>query len=404
MMKIVWAMTKNDLAIWRRSPLALAAALLPAFGMGLLIAMLTGSVGQQPVALVVEGHGRFAQRLTEILKGDTDAYLLTEMKSGAAEKAIAEQRAAAVIVVPENFDQAVPSDCAVVDLYINNVNIDVADDLRRSVARSVAEFDAPQLGLLGEEEGPSAGELLPNPFRVAIAEHDLRQTTVTFLQYQVVPILILIIISISLFGTAFLTVRDFENKTMKFLLLSPAGRLPLVAGRLLSGTLLTAAVIVPLFALGFLDHHLSICKPESTAAPVIKFLASGPCGFSFGFPREIAALGLLLLTLTITMSALGILVGLIFRCERMLVMVTLNLASYLFFLGGGFSTVAFLPWPLRDIAAFLPTSYAVEGIRQILFYNEASGLAHDLGCLVGSAVVAVGLAAFCMNRSLRYAA
>ena len=404
MIKIIWAMTKNDLAIWWRSPAALAAALLPAIGMGILVAMLTGSVGQQPVALVVEGHGRFAHRFAEILKGDTDAYLLTEMSSLQAERAIAQQRAAGVIVVPENFDQAVPSERAIVDLYINNVNIDVADDLRRSVARSVAEFDAPQLGLLGEENGPSVGELIPNPYRVAIAEHDLRKTTVSFLQYQVVPVLILIIISIGLFGTAFLTARDFENKTMKLLLLSPAGRLPLVMGRLLSGAILTATVIIPLFVVGFLDHHLPICDRESMAAPILKFLASGPCGFAFDFPKAIGALGLLLLSLTVTMSAIGIMVGLLFRRERMVVMVVLNLASYLFFLGGGFTTTAFLPSPLRQIAGFLPTSYAVAGIRQILFYTETNGLGLDLEFLVGSAVMAVGLASYCLNRSWRHVA
>ena len=40
-------------------------------------------------------------------------------------------------------------------------DIDLADDIRRSVTRSVAEFDAPQLGLLGELHGPSEGVLLP---------------------------------------------------------------------------------------------------------------------------------------------------------------------------------------------------------------------------------------------------
>src|SRR5204862_103 len=81
-------------------------------------------------------------------------------------------------------------------LYLNNVDIDLADDLRRSVTRSVAEFDAPQLGLLGELHGPSSGVLLPNPYRVAVAEHDLRKTNVSFLQYQVIPIVVLIVISV----------------------------------------------------------------------------------------------------------------------------------------------------------------------------------------------------------------
>ena len=52
----VWGMARNDLAVWLRSPAAIAASLLPALGMGVLVAVLTNSVGQQPVALVVRGH------------------------------------------------------------------------------------------------------------------------------------------------------------------------------------------------------------------------------------------------------------------------------------------------------------------------------------------------------------
>src|SRR5206468_2202659 len=63
MIRAIWGMARNDLAVWLRSPAAIAAALLPALGMGVLVAVLTVSVGQQPVALVVQGEGRFAKRM-----------------------------------------------------------------------------------------------------------------------------------------------------------------------------------------------------------------------------------------------------------------------------------------------------------------------------------------------------
>src|SRR4029077_20886719 len=140
------------------------------------------------------------------------------------------------------------------------------DDLRRAVTRSVAEFDAPQLGLLGELHGPSKGLLLPNPYRVAVAEHDLRETNVSFLQYQVIPIVVLIVISIGLLGTALLTARDFERGTAKMLILSPASHRALVAGRLLGGVLITIALVAPLVALGFLTHYIPYCA-EGSGAP-----------------------------------------------------------------------------------------------------------------------------------------
>jgi len=405
MIGAIWGVARNDLAVWRRSPAALAAALFPALGMGVLVAVLTASVGQQPVALVVQGHGRFGERMARIIKADKDAYLLEEMTAAEAEHAVGTERVAAIIVVPENFDQGIADASAVVDLYLNNVDIDLADDIRRSVTRSVAEFDAPQLGLLGELHGPSEGALLPNPYRVAIAEHDLRSTDVSFLQYQVIPIIVLIVISIGLLGTALLTVRDFERGTAKVMLLSPAGRLPLVCGRLLGGTLITVALAAPLVALGFLTHYIPYCTEETGAPLWLSLLLSGPCGWMLPVPppTHAAALVVLLAAVTVMTVGLGILLGVALRDARLVTMAGLNVSAYLFFLGGGFTTVAFLPEWIQTASRFVPTRYAIDGLRQALFYPELIGVGRDLLVLSGCAVASVVLAAATLARVWRRA-
>ena len=401
----IWGMARKDLAVWLRSPAAIAAALLPALGMGVLVAVLTSSVGQQPVALVVQGQGRLAARMAKIIKADADAYLIDEMAPADAERAIGEQRVAAIIVVPENFDQAAAIGNAAVDLYLNNVDIDLADDIRRSVTRSVAEFDAPQLGLLGELHGPTKGVLLPNPFRVAVAEHDLRQTNVSFLQYQVIPIVVLIVISVGLLGTALLTARDFERGTAKMMVLSPAGRLPLVLGRLLGGTLITIALLAPLVGLGFLTRYIPYCAEESGAPRWLKVFFSGPCAWILSVPSWTHALALiaLLLAVTLTTVGLGTLLGIAIRDERLVTMAGLNGAVYLFFLGGGFTTVAFLPHWIQAASRFIPTSYAIEGLRQALFYPDLVGLGRDLMVLSGFAAVSIALASVMLARAWRRA-
>src|SRR6185295_18781772 len=93
----IWGMARNDLAVWMRSPAAIAAALLPALGMGVLVAMLTASVGRQPTALVVESDSRFANRMARLIEGDKDAYLIERMTAEEAERAFGEQRVAAVV-------------------------------------------------------------------------------------------------------------------------------------------------------------------------------------------------------------------------------------------------------------------------------------------------------------------
>jgi len=402
-MKQIWAMARNDLAVWLRSPAAIAAALLPGIGMGLLVAVLTNSVGQQPLALVVQGKGRLAGRMAKIVRADTDAYLINEMAASDAERAIGEQRVAAIVVIPENFDQAASIGTAAVDLYLNNIDLDLADDIRRSITRSTAEFDAPQLGLLGELHGPSKGILLPNPFRVAVAEHDLRQTNVSFLQYQVIPIVVLIIVSAGLLSTAILTARDFETGRAKMMVLSPAGRPSLVLGRLLGGTLITLALVAPLVALGFFTRYVPYCAEKSGTPTWLQAFFSGPCAWMLSVPSWTHSLALvvLLMGVTLTTVALGTVLGIAIRDERLVTMAGLNAAVYLFFLGGGFTTVAFLPDWIRTISRFVPTSYAIEGLRQALFYPDLVGFNKDIIVLAGCAMISTILASLMLARAWR---
>ncbi len=341
--------------------------------------------------------------MAKIITADTEAYLLDQMETAEAESAIGDQRAAAIIVVPENFDEAVATGTASVDLYLNNVDIDLADDIRRSVTRSVAEFDAPQLGILGELHGPVKGVLLPNPYRVAVALRNLRETDVSFLQYQVIPIVVLIVISIGVLSTALLTARDFERGTAKMMVLSPAGRLPLVLGRLLGGTLITIALVTPLIGLGFVTHYIPACGDQSEAPQWLKLFLSGPCAWELSVTSWSHALALiaLLVAVTLTTVGLGTLLGIAIRNERLVTMAGLNGAAYLFFLGGGFTTVAFLPNWIQTASRFVPTSYAIEGLRQALFYPDLVGFGRDLIILSGCAAVSISLAAVMLARAWR---
>src|SRR5262249_30680659 len=132
-------------------------------------------------------------------------------------------------------------------------------------------------------------------------------------------VLVLLVLSAGLLGTAMLTSRDFQRRTAKLLVLSPQPRWVLVAGKLLGGILVTLSFVVPAVAVlaftGFMN------APEGHWWPVIALLFA-------------------LVTLSV---GLGLLLGIHVKNDRWVGMIGLNVAAYLFFLGGGFSTVAFLP-------------------------------------------------------------
>jgi ABC-2 type transport system permease protein len=375
MMRGMWTLARLDLLLWLRSPRSLISALIPPLGMALLLIVLTFSVGKQPVALVVESQGQSAQDMAQIIEADREAYALTVTDARTALALLRNQQVAGVIVIPPGFDLAVRSRTATLDLTLNNVDIDFADDIRRTVARSVAEFDAPQLGIQGEIGGPSEGVILSNPYRIAIDEHNLRNTNVSFLRYQVLPALILLVLSIGLMGTSLLCAYDVERSTARHLVLSPLPAWALVAGRLLGGLLASLAVLVPV---------LIICAVTGIVSPP---------------PGHWLVLGALFVATGLSASGLGAALGASIRGAQTVAMASSVVASYLFFLGGGFTTIAFLPDWLQDFSSVIPTRYAIDGLRQSLFYPNLAGVTTDLLVLSATAVVAVALGTVAVRRS-----
>src|SRR5437764_1132337 len=124
MLRAIWAIARNDLRIWRRSPAAIAAALVPPLAMTGLVAVLTASFTQQPGALVMQGSGPMAQRFAHLVADDVEAYALHVVDGDTATRELDAQQVAAVIVVPPDFDDRVAEDGGVVGLTLNNVDSD----------------------------------------------------------------------------------------------------------------------------------------------------------------------------------------------------------------------------------------------------------------------------------------
>ncbi|HSX09539.1 MAG TPA: ABC transporter permease [Candidatus Saccharimonadales bacterium] len=384
-MKHIWNIAKLDLLLWRRMPMAIAAALIPPLGMTLLLIVLSWSITQQPVALVVQSQSPNALYMKKIFLADDDAYILHQVDKHKAQQLLNNQEVAAVITIPKDFDQKVAQGIAPVDLTLNNVDIDFADDIRRAVDRSVAEFDAPQLGLTGElnENQPNTPLILPssagtaNPYRIDINEHNLRQTNVNFLSYQVIPAFILLIISLGLMGTALLCAKDIEEKTSRNLILAPIPSWTLVAGRLLGGLLMSIIIVFPILFIAFL---FGIIAPPVGHIPALiaLFLATGLCASGLG-----AALGSLL------------------KNAKLVALASSVVATYLFFLGGGFTTIAFLPNWLQNLSALIPIRYAIDGMRQALFYPDLQGVGKDITVLIVTALAFVIVGSLAIRKSWR---
>lgn len=369
----MWSLACLDLLLWRRMPLAIVSALIPPLGMAIMLVVLSFTVTQQPVALVNQSQGPYAKQMAELIEADTDAYFLSETNMEEAQRLLRDQEIAAIVVIPPDFNQKARTHTAQVQLILNNVDIDFADDIRRSIDRSVAMFDAPQLAL--EDEPGSSDEPGPNPYLVTVNEHDLRQTDVDFLRYQVLPVLVLLVLSTGLMGTALLCARDRQQGITRYLALVPGSAWGLVAGRLLGGLLAALIVLVP---------SLALCLLTGVIAPP---LAHWPALLALFVATALAAAGL------------GAIIGTVLRGTGIIALASSVLAIYLFFLGGGFTTIAFLPQWLRTLSALNPMRYAIDGMRQALFYPDLIGVSTDLMALAGTALAALLIGSVMVRRS-----
>jgi len=360
----------HDLSRWRKMPLTAAAALVPPIAMMVILATLSLAVTQQPVALVVQGNGPASTRMTQIIENDTDAYYLTVANASAASALLRDQEVAAVITIPSTFDSNVANGTGKVLITINNVDFDFSDDLRRSIDRSIVQFDAPSLISEGLVNAST-----PNVYHVALDEQYLRQTNVDWFHYQLVPIFVLLTLNVGLVGTAILCALDEESKTARMLVLSPQRTSVLVSGRILGGVFVCFGIVIPSVLLSALIGFISL-----------------PIG-------QLPALFGIFLGTALCASGTGAIIGTSVRGTRYVALLSSITATYLFFLGGGFTAIEFVPRWLQNLSAFIPTRYSIDALRQALFYPEPVGIPMSLLVLALYAAACVGVGAFLMRRS-----
>ena len=351
-------------------PLTAAAAVVPPIAMMLILSTLSLAVTQQPVALVVEGSGPASARMAQIIENDTDAYYLTVTNASVADAMLQTQEVAAVITIPPAFDASVANGTGRVLITINNVDFDFSDDLRRSIDRSVVQFEAP--GLMSEGQVNAS---MPNIYHVALQEEDLRQTSVDWFHYQLVPTLVLLTLNVGLVGTAILCALDESSGTSRILILSPQRSWVLLSGRILGGVFICFITVVPAVLLTVLIGFVSLPLGQLPALVGI-FAGTALCA-----------------------AGTGAVVGTSLRGTRYVALLSSVIATYLFLLGGGFTAIEFVPKWLQMLSAFVPTRYSIDALRQALFYPNPVGIPFSLLVLALYAAACVGVGAFLMRRS-----
>lgn len=361
-MRPIWAMFRKDLAVWLRRPANVIVTLVPPLVFLLIIALGASAVGRSPVALVTLDHSSQAMQMRQIFH-DADVFRVTDATPQQARAMLDNLDVVAVITIPADFTRRFQArETSPVDVTVNNLNLDFTNDIRRAVPDVITQFY--------QAQG------VANPIQVSLQEHDLRQQDVQLFEYMVLPLIILQLTTSGLFTSGLSTAREWESKTVKEVLLSPATNSAIILGKVLAGFVISFAL--GLFMLG-LGAALGWTRPEG-----VYWLSS-----------------LLIIALVALFSAgLGVALGAATRRIPLMLAASMVTAVYLFFLSGGVTVLAFEPTWLQGIASFVPLTYGSHALQMAVFYSSTDQLGRDIAVLALSALAALLLGTFAMRRRI----
>ncbi len=358
----VWIILTKDLRVWLRQPTTLAATFLPSLGFLIVSAIGAAAVGRSPVALVNLDHGAKGVQMAQTIQ-QADVFRITDATPQQAQALYKSINVVAIITIPADFTQRVDAhEQSPVIVTVNNLNLDFTNDIRRAVPDAITQYYQAQSSA--------------SPVKITLAEQNLRQQDVQLFQYSVLPTIVLLLTISGLVNGGVATAREWESRTVKELLLSPAARGAIILGKVLAGFVIS-------FTLGLLV--LLLCDLLGWTQPQgIYWLST-----------------LLTIALVALFSAgLGVAIGAALQRIQPTIAISINVSLYLFFLAGGIGVLAFEPGWLQNLAAFIPLTYGRHALEMAIFYNSAEQFGPDMTVLALSALVAVVLGTLSLRRGI----
>ncbi|HEV2471811.1 MAG TPA: ABC transporter permease, partial [Chthonomonadales bacterium] len=267
----------------------------------------------------------------------------------------------AVVTIPADFDARIRQHQSVaVEVQINNLNTDFTNDIRRAIPLSITSFYA---------------KAFPSLVNITPSESDLQPQDTDYIPYLTVSILVIGLMLGGLLQSGTSTAREYENETIKELLLSPASRWAVIVGKMLGAFVMSiSAVIVVLLVL-------------------IVIIGVRPDHWG-----EVVGFTLLAMLLFI---ALGAVLGTLIKNRQPVIALSFGVSIPLFMLSGAFGPISFTTPAIQVVAQIFPIYYAIV-LQQHAFHNfilNTYGLAANVLILGAYALGLVLIAAFVLRRS-----
>lgn len=355
-LRVISAVALNDIQNSLRDRIFTVLSVIIPLNFLFLFILFVLSGGQAPTAVVLEDHGPYAQKFVYAM-AHAHSFSIQETSAQQARQLIDEGKIVAIVTVPASFDADLAAGRQVrLPVTVNNLEVDFTNDIRRAVPLAITSFYS---------------QSFPNQVVVQAREIDTQARDTNYIQYLSVSILVIGLMISGLLQAGTNAAREYEDQTIKELLLSPASRWAIEMGKALGAFVLSAASGVV------------------ALAAVVLALQVFPVhwGETLGF-------GLLILAIFV---AFGVLLGTLVRRVQAVIPLSLGLALPVFFISGAFGPVTWGTPVGAWLAEATPVYYAI-GVYQHAFhgftttptnllFNALTLVAFAIGAIVVSAAI-----------------
>lgn len=359
-LRVIWACARKDFRVALTDRLFTILGLFVPANVLILMSLFVLAGGKAPTAVVMKDSGPYAQAFYQAMD-QAHSFSLRITSTAEAERLIAAGQVVAVVTIPPDFDASLQQARPVqVDVEINNLNTDFTNDIRRAIPLSITSFYA---------------NAFPDLVSITTRETDLYPHDTNYIPYLAVSILVIALMMGGMLQAGTASAREWENGTIKELLLSPAGRLAIMLGKMLGALLVGLGSIV--IVLGVLILLLGVV-PDHWLEVV---------GFTF-------------LSLVI-FNALGTLLGTLIKQRMPVIALTMGISLPLFFVSGAFGPISFTTPLLQGIAKIFPVYYQIVVLQHAFhsFSLNTYGVAGNVLILAGFAVGLILLVTLVLQRN-----
>lgn len=362
----VWAIAVKDWTRFIRQPFLVVISVVIPLVFIFFYSLIVPVSNNNPIMVADLDRGPAATQLVESMRAigseEGPYYDILTTDPDIALRAFEEQEALAVVVIPEGFSPSVGTGGAQVELRLNNINSDYSKNLRLRLDKAVRTMN----------------DAVTNPV-VTVQETRWLPRDPTMRGYISTSLLLFGCLYAAMVNTGLQVASEWNDRTVKNLLLAPVSRGTLVAGKVLAGlgqSVISVALVLLVLVVGF--GFTPAGNPVAMAGVVGATLLMGAgigVAFAVASKKTLA-----------TASAL------------------IALSIVFFLISGNEESMRGLAWGqpitgLWQLSRALPTTYAFMSARSIFLTGDTSDLAMNLGIVLASTVAVLALAAWLLRRA-----